>query len=248
MNHKRVEQLLRDYARLNPPKRLLSPKTAARLRAELAPGRSEGGKVDSSPEGFEPSAPGGQLGPSRRRQVLTWFVSAAAAACLLVTLLVVGYDDAARVPGLFVDGGYDEAGVFLRTTRGDPASATSSRGSFYVGVKVDRPAYVRILILDDRGKIAHLDLDRSGAEELWVAADPARVFGGYELTEADAGGVTSAIEAFLILASLTPLEPGLAGWVNKKNQSSTGPSRLEAELLARQMRERFRWAARVVVP
>lgn len=175
-------------------------------------------------------------------------MSAAAAGCLLVTLLVVGYDDAARVPGLFVDGGYDEAGVFLRTTRGEPASATSKRGSFYVGVKVDRPAYVRILILDNRGRIEHRALDRSGAEELRVAADTATVFGGYELTEADAGGVTSRIEAFIILASLTPLQPGPAGWVHQKNESSTGPSRLEAELLAREVRERFRCAARVVVP
>ena len=58
MNHKRVEQLLRDYARLNPPKRLLSPETAARLRAELAPERSEGGKGRFVAGGFRAERPG----------------------------------------------------------------------------------------------------------------------------------------------------------------------------------------------
>ena len=247
MNLKRVEKLLREYARLRPPVGLLSRETAARMRAELAPAKSGGGEVESSPANGEPDSAGRAVGQTHRRQVMIWLVSAAAAASLLVALLVVGRDDAARLPGLVVDGAYDEAGVF-RTTRAGPASTASRRDLFYVGVKVDRPAYVRILILDDHGRIELLELSRSGAEERRLAADNPRVFGGYELTDTDTGGVTASIEAFIVVASMTPFDSGLPGWIEKKNQAATRPSELHPEFLARELRERFHCATSVVEP
>jgi hypothetical protein len=247
MNFKRVEQLLREYARRIPPERLFSDESAAQFRARLSPSESES-KAESevSSEVVEPYAPAAaRVGP-RRRYRLAWTGIAAVAAVILVAVLTSVYHETSSLPGLTVDGAYDKASLF-RTTRAAPPTPAERSDLFYVGVKVDQPAYVRIIALDNHGRLESLPLDRSGSLEQHVDADTETVFGGYEVESVDDSGVASTITEFIIIASTQPVETErLSGWIDRKNRTATGRSPLELDELAREISDRFRCAARYV--
>jgi hypothetical protein len=247
VNLKRVEQLLREYARHRPPERLFSDQAAARLQSRLAPAGSEDEDrmedAASAPESGLPASAG--AGP-RRPNRLVAACSALAAAVIIVAVWIAAERTLVAVPQLVADGAHDRASLF-RTTRGTPPAVDERGGLFYVGVKVDRPAFIRIIVLDDRGGLEVLPLDRSGSVERQVDAGAATVFGGYELESTEADGSTARIEAFIVLASARPLEAErIAEWMEESSSAVTGLPMRGAAGLARELRGRFHCSAKTV--
>ena len=246
MNLKRVEQLLRRYARLRPPERLLSEEKAAELRARLAPSASEGETDVGDPaEVVGAGAPAARASP-RKRYRLAWAGLAAVAAMILVAVLTTSRRGPLPAPGLLVDGAYDKAALF-RTTRGESTPAGDRGNLFYIGVKVDRPAFIRIIVLDDGGKLEVLPLDRSGAVERRVTRDTETVFGGYELRSVDESGFESRVEALIILACAKSLSrSGVSAWVEDRNDAGRDhPGMTGSELLS-ELKSRFNCAAEML--
>jgi len=247
MNLKRVEQLLREYARLRPPERLFSGETEAQLRARLAPVGTEGESEAGEPSGAaEPCVSAMAKARPRWRYRLIGAGTAVAAAVILVAVLVTAHRETSVVPGLAVDGAYDKADLF-RTIRGEQGPPGERDDLFYIGVKVDRPAYVRIIVLDNHGRLESLPLDRSGSEERQVDADAETVFGGYEVESVDDRGMASRLSAFIVLASPKPLDgESLAEWIHRQSRARSESSQPESERVARELGRRFGCAARAL--
>lgn len=227
METKRVEQLLHEYAQKRQAERLLSESGRGRLQAELAPPLSAGHS-------------GQQREPARGRILFSTTVLAAA----VVAFAAFSLPSAALhgLPGLVVDGAFSRVDLF-RTTRGESVE----RGEFfYVGVKVDQPAYVRVVVLDDLGRLEPLALDRSGAFERQVAADTATVFGGYAVRATDDEGVESNVTALAVFAAASPMDENVvSGMISAWNRSPTELREPVARFVADARRE-LRCAVRSV--
>ena len=247
MNEKRVEQLLRQYAKIRPAERLFSEKTAARLRTRLAPA---GLKSDAAAEPAEtaetvtmPSARAGPLASIRLRRLAT----TAAAAAVLAAIVTTARHESPHLPGLVVAGAHDKAALF-HTIRGE--TAPESRGNlFYIGVRVDQPAYIRILAIDDRGGLEQLALDRAGATERRVEGGTDTIFGGYPLRDVGESGTETRIAYFLVIASSNPLDAAwLSDWISGTSPSHPRDAGWEVDRVARALRRHFGCQTRVVHP
>lgn len=246
MDTKRVEELLRRYAGLLPADRLFSQPTAEELRARLAKQVGPRGPTETeSPEGAA-GGPRVVVGGSVAWTGLSRLIVAVAAAAVFVALLTTGETGPVTPLGLEVDGAFDRTELF-RTTRGQPPQTTEDTNSFFIGVRVDRPAYVRIIILDDRQSLESLPLDRSEAQQKLVQQGD--VFGGYGIRYVDEAGVESTARAFIVVATPHPIrDQALARRLRAAEQSHSGLSRRGLDRLERDLRRRFRCEVRVLEP
>lgn len=243
MSLKRVIQLLREYARQHPPERLFSDDNAARLRARLAPVASGSAETRDGVSSLKSSVAANAKTSLRRRDRLIIVGTAAAAAIFAGALLTVERLPIAALD-LVVDGAFDRAGLF-RATRS--ADGPEEGDLFFVGVKVDKPAHVRIIALDDRGRLRTLALDRSGQEERTIGGATATVFGGYELDSSDADGV-SRLDTFLVLASVETLsETEVSAWIDA-NDELRETTEAAVGALVSGLRARFRCSVQIVRP
>jgi hypothetical protein len=247
MNLKRVEQLLREYARLRPPQRLLSDEAQARLRDKLAPPQS-GEEAPEPARAEEPGAmPTAARGSDRRLRRIAFGAAAAAAALLFLAAWLIYPRTPEAAPGLTVDGAYDKASLF-RTTRGVPPDAGVRGNSFYIGVRANRAAHVRVIAIDERGQLELLPLDRSGATEVTVEAGAETAFGGYELGP-DGDDTAAAVTEFIVLACVEPLaERDISAWIDETNSAARDGAGRSASELASELKSRFNCAAEILSP
>ena len=223
MDRNRVEQLLRRYARRRSPERLFSDQTAAALRNRLA--------------------------PSGRRTMRRRFAAVGLVLAAAVVLVVVGpwaSDGRDAALSFQADGAYRISDLF-QTARG--TTTRSADAEFFVGLRVDRPAYVRLVVLHDRLRLESLPLDRSGALELMVEPGESTAFGGYAVRERNAAGRESTATHFVVVTSASPIEDSAferALQVVRDAQLTASDAILSE--LSRVMGDRFVCGVRVLMP
>lgn len=126
-----------------------------------------------------------------------------AAAVVLVVAWPWASDGPDSGPSFQADGAYRMSDLF-QTARG--TTTRSADAEFFIGLRVDRPAHVRLVVLDDRLRLESLPLDRSGALERMVEPGESKAFGGYAIRERDAAGRESTATHFVLVASAVPIE------------------------------------------
>ena len=107
---KRIEELLREYARVRGPERLFTQEASRQLRERLAPVAAETGAY-------------GTVSATRYRTI--WTVTAFAAAWLIAAVMTIGPIGADLGLGLQVDGGFAREELF-RTMRAGAIRRPSS--------------------------------------------------------------------------------------------------------------------------
>lgn len=248
MDESQVERLLQQYAAHVPAERLFAQERADYIWAEIFATSAPVGGADEQ-AAVRTATPRPRLSSrlarviSRRRLV---FGAAAVLALAAVITGVLGWSS--RGPRLEVDGAYAKSELF-RVTRaaGEPQSAPGN--SFYIGVRVDRPAYVRILTVDDQLRLEPLALDRAGSHELHMRAKSELALGGYVLASTGPTGVSSRITHFLILATPHPIdEAALARWLDAANRAIAAATRVDLPQWTRDLRRSFGGTVSVVTP
>lgn len=229
-----VERLLRQYAKRLPPQRLMSERAASALRARLSrTGEQE--RLD-----HEAAAESRHVGSSWTAPL----IGLAVAACLTLMLTISKQPPSSPIK-LLVDGAHSPADVFkiMRSP-----SAESEANSYFVGVQVNYPAYVRIVIFDSATGLESLELDGDGAEQHFLT-DEAAIFGSYDLRTTDAAGIDTVITDFLIVASTWPLDPEVFAEALQAPRRA-GLSRPEDVVpkLIRELHRRFDCTIRVLRP
>jgi hypothetical protein len=175
MSPERVEELLRQHAARHPPPGLFAEDDREALRARLA------AETTRSPG---PRPPHWRL------------ISAAAVAAALVACFIAVRATPRTVPfELQADVAFDRAALF-RTVRAAPPVAEA----YYVGIRLRRPAFIRLFALHSSGHLEPQALNRAG--DLTLLVSDGQAFGAYRLVRAPG---TTAVTHVLALATPEPL-------------------------------------------
>ncbi len=224
----RVEALLRQYARLLPLERLLSEPRAAALRKRIGPSR--GDSAASRARGSAAQATGIPAAPRFLHSATIRTLGALAAAVLIAVMLATpaGHQRPAAL-ALAADVARDRGALFstLRDSAGHRPDAP-----LYIGVRLQQPAFIRIIGVDEHGRAESFSLDEAGREELRIAEHArAHVFGGYPTGAIP--GEAGEVRVVLVFASPRPVEPArLSALLTRATAQSRGQN---AEAVARRV-------------
>jgi hypothetical protein len=225
MDKQRLEHLLDEYGRRLPPERLLTDDAAAQRFWDRTVRVPEADPVRRFPRLALPRTAWPGL-----------LVISAVAAVLLIAVLVF-FQPAAGI-NLRADGAYSPDMLFVKGSAGEPGPR------YHIGVRVDKPAYVRIVALSSRGEVRSLPLGPDGQNETQVGAQSSTAFGSFALRDP-----LSSVEQFVVLASATPIpEEQFTDWTKAMTRRLTAAARVDAEPVARDFTRRFGGVAAVIVP
>lgn len=227
MDLKRMDELLRRYAENLPARRLFSKPVAERLRERLAD---------------EPEAARGEVFSGGRKRLTTIAVAATAVAAVLITIafnLPQGPAPATPI-SIQADGRFSRQELFS-STRGAVREAGDEL--FYLGVKVDPPAFLCIITLDQRGRLDLLELNAAGETTLRRPVR-AQSFGGYAIRAEHASGGGSELTHFVVVA--TPERVDADAFNDIVNRITVGSSLDMLERLTADLEERLGGSVRVI--
>ncbi|GMU83731.1 MAG: hypothetical protein AMXMBFR47_36010 [Planctomycetota bacterium] len=187
MNPDQVERLLRELGEQRPAERMFDALQSAALRDELM--------------GLPAKQSGSGIALTGRRQRMNLLVAALAAFALAGVFFPgpAGQPPMQRAIGLHADWASSRLDLF-RTERhaGQPAE------NVWVGVRVDRAAFVSIFAINADGSGEFLQLSRDGAITIEIGPDTATSFGGYLRVILD-NGAKKTLHTLLVVASERPL-------------------------------------------
>ncbi len=236
MDEQRVETLLRQYGRTLPPERLMSESQAAALRSRLRPENA-----DEHPGGLVTTANGTATTPIRP-QLPVWYrargVILAAAAAIALFFILWSRGDHRVSPGLQADGAGEAAALFRN------GGGRAENDQFFIGVRLDRRGYVRVLAISDRDEVSHVGLGDSGAHEVAVAEATNVTFGPLHLKGRARDGQPTQTRAFIVLASNRPIPEAELGVLLRAHQAGAR----SADALARDLAQQFKVSVRVLHP